>query len=76
MQCLCSLQPYSKKQLRAEDVMRFPWDGSEERRLKSSLSEEGRVKSEEFSCSSGQRELSREEVMARYREAKRKLGLV
>ncbi len=29
MQCLCSLQPYSKKQLKAQDVMQFPWDGGE-----------------------------------------------
>lgn len=26
MQCLCSLQPYSRKHLRAKDVMEFPWD--------------------------------------------------
>lgn len=26
MSCLCMLQPYSKKRLRAEDVMRFPWE--------------------------------------------------
>lgn len=26
MQCLCSLQPYSQKTLRAQDLMRFPWE--------------------------------------------------
>lgn len=26
MQCLCSLQPYSKKQLSASDIMEFPWE--------------------------------------------------
>ena len=29
MSCLCMLQPYSKKRLRAEDVMRFPWESGE-----------------------------------------------
>ena len=29
MSCLCMLQPYSKKRLRAEDVMRFPWETGE-----------------------------------------------
>ncbi len=26
MQCVCSLQPYSKKRLTARDVMQFPWE--------------------------------------------------
>lgn len=26
MECLCVLQPYSKKSIQAKDVMRFPWD--------------------------------------------------
>lgn len=26
MTCLCSLQPYSKKRLSAEDIMEFPWE--------------------------------------------------
>lgn len=26
MQCLCSLQPYSQKRLKASDVMELPWD--------------------------------------------------
>lgn len=26
MQCLCSLQPYSKNKLKASDVMTFPWE--------------------------------------------------
>lgn len=59
MQCLCSLQPYSKNKLSVQDIMRFPWE--------TSGSEEGRGKSEES--------LGHEEVMARYREAKRKAGL-
>lgn len=29
MQCLCSLQPYSSKKLRADDLMRFPWEEGE-----------------------------------------------
>lgn len=24
--CLCSLQPYSKKRLKATDIMEFPWE--------------------------------------------------
>lgn len=62
MQCLCSLQPYSKDRLRAQDIMRFPWEEE---------SEERRVKSEESSSPS----LSHEEMMARYREAKQRMGL-
>lgn len=26
MQCLCSLQPYSSKNLDAKDIISFPWD--------------------------------------------------
>ncbi len=26
MQCLCTLQPYSKKTLEASDIMLFPWE--------------------------------------------------
>lgn len=26
MQCLCTLQPYSKKKLEASDIMSFPWE--------------------------------------------------
>lgn len=59
MQCLCSLQPYSSKKLRAEDLMRFPW---EEEQKKSP-------------CQEVQEELSHEEVMARYREAVERAGL-
>ena len=29
MVCLCSLQPHSKKQLHARDVMEFPWEKEE-----------------------------------------------
>lgn len=58
MQCLCSLQPYSKNKLKAEDIMRFPW---EEKKTSSSRS--------------GENDMSREEVMRRYREAKKKAGL-
>ena len=29
--CLCALQPYSKKPLEAKDIMRFAWDGEEEK---------------------------------------------
>jgi len=76
MQCLCSLQPYSKSRLRPQDIMQFPWEtaGSEGRRA--SGSEERRVKSEESDGASEQKELSHEEIMARYREAKKRAGLL
>lgn len=57
MQCLCSLQPYSKKQLRAQDFMKFPWESEEQKAT---------------SCRSQQNGQSREEIMERYREAKKK----
>ncbi len=72
MECLCTLQPYSRKRLTARDVMTFPWEEkakSEEGRTKS---EEGRVKSEE---SNGQKQMSREEFLERYRKAVRRAGL-
>lgn len=68
MQCLCSLQPYSKNKLRASDIMTFPWE--------TSGSEERRVKSEESNGSSGHEELSHEEIMARYREARKRMGFI
>lgn len=40
MQCLCSLQPYSKKQLRAQDFMKFPWESEEQ---KASFAEAGKM---------------------------------
>lgn len=30
MQCICMMQPYSKKKLQPEDVMRFSWDKEKE----------------------------------------------
>ena len=58
-QCLCSLQPYSKRKLKAQDVMLFPWEEEE--------SEERRGKSEE--------PISHEELMARYRSIAKARGL-
>ena len=29
MQCLCMLQPYSRRRMKPRDVMRFPWDEEE-----------------------------------------------
>ena len=57
IQCLCSLQPYSKKRIEAQDIMKFPWE-------EKSLSQVERKE-----------ELSREEIMARYREAKNRAGM-
>ena len=60
MQCLCSMQPYSKSKLTPQDIMRFSW---EER----GKSEEERVKNK--------KPMSREEIMERYRAAKKRAGL-
>lgn len=30
MQCLCTLQPWSKDRLEARDIMEFPWDERKE----------------------------------------------
>jgi hypothetical protein len=54
------MQPYSKSKLTPQDIMRFPW---EER----GKSEEERVKNE--------KPMSREEIMERYRAAKKRAGL-
>ena len=67
MQCLCSLQPYSKARLTAHDIMQLPWDDE---------SEERGARSEKSPCRSEQRKLSHEEIMARYREAKKRAGLL
>ncbi len=41
MECLCSLQPHSKKKLTARDVMTFPWEKeSEAEREKETLTAE------------------------------------
>lgn len=31
MQCLCTLQPWSKERLSARDIMKFPWDDTKEK---------------------------------------------
>lgn len=55
MQCLCTLQPWSKQRLEARDIMEFPWDKIKESPVNGNL--------------------SREELLRRYREAKREAGL-
>ena len=60
MQCLCSLQPYSKDRLRAQDIMQFPWE-------QENTSGDG--------AADKHAEVSHEEMMARYREAKQRMGL-
>lgn len=59
MMCLCMLQPYAKGELKARDVMVFPWE--EER-------EEERV-------SEAAKGLSREELMAEFERVKKERGL-
>lgn len=56
MQCLCTLQPYSNKNLEAKDIMSFPWDGDGEKKKEKA-------------------EISKEEMMRRYRDAKEAAGL-
>lgn len=63
MQCLCMLQPYSKKRLRAQDVMQLPWD------------ERGKGLSGKAESTEAQKALSHEELMARYRAAKKRMGI-
>ncbi len=59
MMCLCMLQPYSKRRLKARDILQFPWDDEGEK-LSSSRS--------------GENDLSHEELMARYRKARERAG--
>ena len=61
MSCLCMLQPYSKKRLRAEDVMRFPWE-TESRG--SAVSHRGQ--SNNITLSAEEMEARREAAIARY----------
>lgn len=63
MQCLCMLQPYSKKRLRAQDVMQLPWD------------ERGKGLSGKAESTEAQKALSHDELMARYRAAKKRMGI-
>jgi hypothetical protein len=56
MVCMCMLQPYSKKRLQPRDVMKFPWDKKEQ--------EEAERKQ-----LTPRKDLSREELMQRYRAA-------
>jgi hypothetical protein len=54
------MQPYSKSKLTPQDIMRFPW--------------EERGKSEEEGVKN-KKPMSREEIMERYRAAKKRAGL-
>jgi hypothetical protein len=75
MTALCSIQPHSSKSLRPQDVMAFPWDGEEggghvadtSRRVDGSDSD--KTNSPQL-----EPELSRGELMSRYREAARRAG--
>ncbi len=55
MQCLCSLQPYSKKSLQASDIMEFPWEKEEEKVSP---------------------RISNDELLERYKAAKKRFGLL
>lgn len=58
MECIASLQPYSRKTLRPADVMPLPWDVDKE--------DEKRNEDEE---------LTREELLSRMEEVKKRYGL-
>ncbi len=60
MMCLCMLQPYSKKPLKASDVMVFPWDTEVEK---------------PGSCEC-RRDESREELLAMLEMVKKERGLL
>lgn len=70
MQCLCMLQPYSKKRLRAQDVMQLPWDSRDKPRAQGLEGLSGKAESTE-----AQKALSHDELMARYRAAKKRMGI-
>jgi hypothetical protein len=44
MTCLCLLQPHSKKQLKAEDVMSFAWDSKPDRTTGEEVSREDKLR--------------------------------
>lgn len=58
-QCLCSLQPYSKRKLKPADIMTFPWEEDKPETPKEEKD----------------KEMSREEMMARYRSIAKARGL-
>lgn len=60
MECLCTLQPYSKRRLKARDVMVFPWEEQTDTAGVETPPHE---------------ELSREEMMERYKRAMAARGL-
>lgn len=58
-QCLCSLQPYSKRKLKPSDIMTFPW---EDERMEASKHKKMET-------------VGHEEMMERYRKAAKARGL-
>jgi hypothetical protein len=65
MTALCSIQPHSSKSLRPQDVMAFPWDAEEGG---------GHVADDARRGDEHPAELTREELMERYRKAAREAG--
>lgn len=59
MQCCCILQPYSRDAIRPVDVMRFPWDN----------------RPDEADDKQAGHDMTREEILERYRAAKAAAGL-
>lgn len=63
LECCCVLQPYTRDTLRPVDVMKFPWDNQ----TAATTGETPKAPAPE---------LTREQIMQRYREAKAAAGLV
>lgn len=65
MECLCMLQPHSKKKLHARDVMEFPWEKEERGKRRD---ERGEMKEE-------RPKMSAAEIAERFEAAKMRFGL-
>ena len=63
MLAICSLQPYSQKRLEPADVMPLPWDKGKD------------GKTAPGARNAADAAMTREELVARYEEAKRRRGL-
>ena len=72
MECLCSLQPHSKKQLHARDVMEFPWEKEERGRRRA---ERGERKEERGKRREERPKISAAEIAERFEAAKMRFGL-
>ena len=80
MQALCTLQPYSKQKLKPQDIMTFPWekeDGKMERWKDGKMErwKDGKMEEWKDEKTEAPSEVSREEIMERYRKARERRGI-